>query len=84
MYWKKTTFGSLELGNYLKDKNYKNVTLAGVVSNICVLSNAVIVKSALPETPIFIDVKGISSNDLTMQAKAISILENLQFNIINK
>lgn len=80
----KTTFGSLELGNYLKDKNYQNVTLVGVVSNICVLSNAVIVKSALPETPIFIDVKGISSNDLTMQAKAISILENLQFNIINK
>ena len=80
----KTTFGSLELGNYLKDKNYQNITLVGVVSNICVLSNAVIVKSALPETPIFIDVKGISSNDLTMQAKAISILENLQFNIINK
>ena len=80
----KTTFGSLELGNYLKDKNYQNVTLVGVVSNICVLSNAVIVKSALPETPIFIDVKGISSNDLTMQVKAISILENLQFNIINK
>ena len=71
----KTTFGSLELGNYLKDKNYQNVTLVGVVSNICVLSNAVIVKSALPETPIFIDVKGISSNDLTMQAKAISILD---------
>lgn len=80
----KTTFGSLELGNYLKDKNYQNITLVGVVSNICVLSNAVIVKSALPETPIFIDVKGISSNDLTMQTKAISILENLQFNIINK
>ena len=82
--FEKTTFGSLELGNYLKDKNYQNITLVGVVSNICVLSNAVIVKSALPETPIFIDVKGISSNDLTMQAKAISILENLQFNIINK
>ena len=80
----KTTFGSLELGNHLKDKNYQNITLVGVVSNICVLSNAVIVKSALPETPIFIDVKGISSNDLTMQTKAISILENLQFNIINK
>lgn len=80
----KPTFGSLELGNYLKNKSYQDITLVGVVSNICVLSNAVIVKSALPETPIFIDVKGISSNDLTMQKKALSILENLQFNIINK
>ncbi len=33
----KNTFGSLELGNYLKDKDYEEITLVGVVSNICVL-----------------------------------------------
>ena len=65
---------------------YGKVNTAKKEYDICIekTTNAVIVKSALPETPIFIDVKGISSNDLTMQAKAISILENLQFNIINK
>ena len=30
----KNTFGSLELGNYLKDKDYEEITLVGVVSNI--------------------------------------------------
>jgi len=78
----KPGFGSLELGNYLVDKNYQSITLVGIVSNICVISNAVICKAALPEVEIFIDTKGIASNDLDMQKKAIDILRNLQFKII--
>lgn len=78
----KPGFGSLELGNYLVDKNYRSITLVGIVSNICVISNAIICKAALPETDIYIDTKGISSNDLEMQNKALDILKNLQFQII--
>lgn len=80
----KTTFGSLELGNYLKDKNYQNITLVGVVSNICVLSNAIIAKSALPETSICIDLKGIASNDVSLEKKAIDLLKSLHFHIVNE
>lgn len=80
----KPTFGSLELGNYLKDRSYQEITLVGVVSNICVLSNAIIVKSALPETPIFIDLKGIASNDLSLEKKAIDLLKSLHFQIIKE
>ena len=78
----KPGFGSLELGNYLADKNYQSITLVGIVSNICVISNAVICKAALPEVDIYIDTKGIASNDLGMQSKALDILKNLQFQII--
>lgn len=80
----KKTFGSLELGNYLIDKIYEDITLVGVVSNICVLSNAIIVKSALPETPIYIDLKGIASNDSSLESKTIDLLKNLQFHVINE
>ena len=80
----KPTFGSLELGNYLKEKSYQEITLVGVVSNICVLSNAIIVKSALPETPICIDLKGIASNDVSLEKKAIDLLKSLHFHIVNK
>ena len=78
----KPGFGSLELGNYLHDKSYQQITLVGIVSNICVISNAIICKAALPEVEICIDTKGISSNDLEMQNKALDILNNLQFKII--
>ena len=67
----KNTFGSLELGNYLKDKDYEEITLVGVVSNICVISNAVI------------DCKGIASNDPLLQEKAIDLMANLHMKIIN-
>ncbi len=79
----KNTFGSLELGNYLKDKDYEEITLVGVVSNICVISNAVIVKAALPEATIIIDCKGIASNDPLLQEKAIDLMANLHMKIIN-
>ena len=48
VYFEKPTFPSLELANYLKDKEYEEIELCGLVSNICVLSNVVMVKSALP------------------------------------
>lgn len=79
----KNTFGSLELGNYLKDKDYEEITLVGVVSNICVISNAVIVKAALSEATIIIDCKGIASNDPLLQEKAIDLMANLHMKIIN-
>lgn len=78
----KKTFGSLDLGNYLHNKSYQSITLVGVVSDICVISNAVICKAALPETDIYIDTQGIASNNMEMQKKALDILENLQFHII--
>ncbi len=80
----KPTFGSLELGNYLKEKSYQEITLVGVVSNICVLSNAIIAKSALPETSICIDLKGIASNDVSLEKKAIDLLKSLHFHIVNE
>ena len=53
--FKKITFGSLELADYLTNKDYVSVELIGVVSNICVISNAIIAKAALPEAEIIVD-----------------------------
>ena len=80
----KETFGSLALGNYLKNKQYNEITLVGVVSNICVISNAIIIKAALPEASIIIDCLGIASNDPLLEQKSIDIMENLHMKIINK
>ncbi len=52
----KKTFGSTELARYLSDENRKNVIdeiqLIGVCTDICVISNALTLRSFLPETPI--------------------------------
>ena len=80
--FEKFTFPSLDLANYIKEKQYDEVQLCGVVSNICVLSNAVMVKAALPNARIFICENSIASNDNELHQKGIDILKNLHIEII--
>ena len=48
----KQTFGSKQLFDLLKNKNYDDILIIGVVTNICVISNAIIVKSIFPNADI--------------------------------
>ncbi len=80
--FKKETFPSLELANYLKDKEYQDITLVGVVSHICVLSNAIMAKAAQPYIPIRIDITKTASNDEDVHQKSIDVMKSMQFEII--
>ena len=56
----KPTFGSEALGNVLKDLNndvepIDSITLVGLCTDICVISNAMLLKAFLPEVPIMVD-----------------------------
>ncbi len=56
LYIDKPSFGSLLLGDYFKQKNdIESITLIGVCTDICVISNAMILKAALPEVEIIVD-----------------------------
>lgn len=80
----KYTFPSLELGTYLKDKDYDTIELCGLVSNICVISNAVIAKSALPNAHIKVDARATRSFDQTMHEKALDVMEGLHIEVTNR
>jgi len=47
--FEKPTFGSMDLANHIQQKEYESIELAGLVSNICVISNTVLAKAAAPE-----------------------------------
>lgn len=51
----KPSFGSLELPKLLKDLRVSNIELVGLCTDICVISNAMILKAALPEVNISVD-----------------------------
>ena len=78
----KPTFGSLELGNYLKDKEFGVITIVGLVSNICVISNAIIAKAALPNAHIVVDSKATASFDPELNQKTMDVLKGLQIEVI--
>lgn len=80
--FKKYTFGSLELGEYLKGQDYEDIKICGVVTNICVISNAVIAKAALPNVTISVSKSLVASNDSDLETKAFDIMNNLHINIV--
>jgi nicotinamidase-related amidase len=80
--FEKATFPSSDLLVYLLDKDYDYIELCGVVTNICVISNAVITKAAKPLAHIVVNEKLCASNDLEMEQKSIEVMKNLQIEII--
>ena len=79
----KPTFGSLELADYLRNRGseYESVELAGVVTNICVISNMVIAKAAMPEVPILVDAACVASNDDALGEAALKLMESMQVKV---
>lgn len=82
--FEKGTFGSLALAEYLKERGYEQVELVGLVSNICVISNAVLAKAALPDAQIIVDAACTASNDEAMNEKALDVMEGIQIKVIHR
>lgn len=83
---KKPTFGSVLLLKEIQEKpySYESIELVGLVSNICVISNAIIAKTASPNSRIIIDANATSSYDKQMQEKTFDVLENLHIEVLNR
>lgn len=78
----KPSFGSAELFEYLKGEKFDKVELCGVVTNICVISNAVLAKTALPEAEVSVDSACVASNDNSLNKAALDVMQSLQINIL--
>lgn len=57
--FEKNTFGSVELAQFLlekyREKSIESVELAGLCTDICVVSNALLIKAYMPELPVIVD-----------------------------
>lgn len=82
--FEKDTFGSLDLLHYLEDHPYDFIELVGLVSNICVVSNAVLAKTAQPQAVIQVDAHCTASGDDAMQEKVLDVLAGLQVQVVNR
>lgn len=51
----KPTFGSTRLAHLAASGDYDEIELIGLCTDICVISNALLLKAAVPETPILVD-----------------------------
>ena len=61
-----------------------DIMMVGVVTNMCVLSNAVMLQAQWPEAQITIDASLCASFDDALHEKALDIMEALQMRIVNR
>ena len=60
------------------------IELVGLVSNICVVSNAVVLQSKYPEATIVVDAACTNSFDKALHEKVLDVLEGFQVKVINR
>lgn len=82
--FEKPTFGSMGLMEYLRDGSYAAIELCGLVTNMCVLFNAVIAKTAQPEAEIIIDETCVASNDESLHKKTLDVLASIHCTVQNR
>ncbi|MCL2756899.1 MAG: cysteine hydrolase [Coriobacteriia bacterium] len=78
----KPTFGSLELASLVAKGGFDEIELCGLCTDICVVSNALILKAQLPEIKVTVDARccaGVSDEShnaalLTMKACQVDII----------
>lgn len=80
----KDSFGSVDLMKMLIEREqYDVIELVGLVSYICVLSNAIIAKTAQPEAEIVVDSNCIAGPDKELHDACLKLMsEALQMKVI--
>lgn len=83
----KPTFGSIALANSLKEiadkQGINSITLVGLCTDICVISNALLVKAMLPEVPIIVDATCCAGVTVESHENALKSMETCQISILS-
>lgn len=83
---KKPTFGSMKLVEMLsdRDEHEMEITLIGLCTDICVVSNALLLKAAYPEAHIIVDAACCAGVTPESHTAALATMEMCQIEVINK
>lgn len=77
----KPTFGSLKLSQLISQNQPEQIILVGVCSDICVISNALILKAYFPETPIIVYENACAGVTPDKHQAAIETMKSCQIDV---
>lgn len=83
----KPTFGSVELADWLAQKHKQNkideIVLVGLCTDICVISNAMLIKAFMPDVKVSVDASCCAGVTPQSHANALAAMKMCQINIEN-
>ena len=81
----KGTFGSKDLVNLLKEEtNIESITFVGLCTDICVISNVMVVKAFYPEIPLIVDAKACAGVTPESHKNALNAMKMCQVKVVNE
>lgn len=80
----KYTFGSTALPEIIRHKGYDRIELIGLCTDICVVSNALILKANFPETDIVVDASCCAGVTPESHNAALTTMKMCQINVIGE
>ena len=89
--FEKPTFGSVELGEYLKKLSresaidpIESIEVIGLCTDICVISNALLIKAFLPEIPVIVDASCCAGVTPESHRNALAAMKMCQIKVTNE
>ena len=79
--FEKDTFASVALGEYARDGKYDEITFAGICTDICVVSNALLVKAFCPQTRIGVASSACAGTTGENHLSALGVMQSCQIDI---
>ena len=84
----KPTFGSVNLANYLveqaKENEIEEIELCGLCTDICVISNAFVIKANLTEVPVSVDASCCAGVTPESHKNALAAMKMCQVTVYNE
>lgn len=77
----KPSFGSLELARRVSEAGYREVELIGLCTDICVVSNALLIKAAAPEVRVSVDADCCAGVSPATHEAALLTMETCQVEV---
>lgn len=86
--FEKPSFGSMDLAKWLIEQNegdeIASIELCGLCTDICVVSNALITKAALPEVPVRVDARLCAGVTPESHKAALETMRSCQVEIVGE
>ena len=80
----KVTFGSKDLVDIIgRERDVESITFVGLCTDICVISNVMLVKAFYPEIPLIVDAKGCAGVTPESHRNALEAMKMCQVSIEN-
>ena len=81
-YLNKITFGSTALPEIIKGQNFKHIELIGLCTDICVVSNAMLLKAHYPEINIAVDASCCAGVTPEKHQAALEVMRSCQIEVV--